>query len=138
MNEPLSFLERARLSWQNLYNKIVKSSISILKFLKKYIIYFAPAIFLLILVFDSYQMDFRALYVAGKSVIYRLDPYLNHVTDYPELFDSANPNPWSRYLYPPFGALIFVPFGFLSYSLAKLVFSLLIGFFFNNSYVLCS
>lgn len=90
-------------------------------------IYFIPGTVLFLIVLDSYQMDFRAFYVGGKSVLYHLDPYLNHVTDYPELFDSGNKQPYSRFRYLPIAALFFMPFAFLSYGKSKMLYSLLIG-----------
>ena len=37
---------------------------------KEYLIYFAPVIVLVYLILESYQIDFRVFYVAGKSVLY--------------------------------------------------------------------
>lgn len=100
------------------------------KTLKEYLIYFAPAILLIYFVLESYQIDFRVFYVAGKSVLYHLDPYLNQVSKFPELYVPINAHDaaTSGFLYPPFAALLFTPLGFLPYAVAKMIFSLIIIF----------
>ncbi|GCL36244.1 hypothetical protein SR1949_13460 [Sphaerospermopsis reniformis] len=97
---------------------------------KEYLIYFAPVFLLVYLVLETYQIDFRVFYVAGKSVLYNLDPYLNHVSQFPELYVPVNAHdaPTSGFLYPPFAALLFAPLGFFSYAIAKMIFSLIIIF----------
>ncbi|QYX33282.1 hypothetical protein [Sphaerospermopsis torques-reginae] len=81
---------------------------------KEYLIYFAPVFLLVYLILETYQIDFRVFYVAGKSVLYNLDPYLNHVSQFPELYVPVNAHdaPTSGFLYPPFAALLFAPLGF--------------------------
>jgi hypothetical protein len=97
---------------------------------KEYLIYFAPIFFLVYLILESYQIDFRVFYVAGKSVLYHLDPYLNHVSQFPELYVPVNAHdaPTSGFLYPPFAALLFAPLGFFPYAIAKMIFNLIIIF----------
>ena len=97
---------------------------------KEYLIYFAPVILLVYLILESYQIDFRVFYVAGKSVLYHLDPYLNQVSKFPELYVPINAHdaPTSGFLYPPFAALIFAPLGLFPYAIAKIIFSLIIIF----------
>ena len=97
---------------------------------KEYLIYFAPIFFLVYLILESYQIDFRVFYVAGKSVLYHLDPYLNHVSQFPELYVPVNAHdaPTSGFLYPPLAALLFAPLGFFSYAVAKIIFNLIIIF----------
>lgn len=81
---------------------------------KEYLIYFAPVIVLVYFVLESYQIDFRVFYVAGKSVLYHLDPYLNQVSKFPDLYVpiNAHNSATSGFLYPPFAALLFAPLGF--------------------------
>jgi hypothetical protein len=100
------------------------------KKVKEYLIYFAPVILLVYLVLESYQIDFRVFYVAGKSVLYHLDPYLNQVSKFPELYVPINAHdaPTSGFIYPPFAALLFAPLGLFSYAIAKMIFSLIIIF----------
>ncbi|HEY9738704.1 MAG TPA: glycosyltransferase family 87 protein [Trichocoleus sp.] len=97
-------------------------------FCKKYAIYFAPVLCLVFLIAESYQADFRPFYVAARSVVLHLNPYLNPVNEFPELFAAGNANdsPASGFRYPPFAALVFAPLGLItSYEVARIVFSLL-------------
>ncbi len=100
------------------------------RFCKEYLIYFFPILFLIYIILESYQIDFRAFYLAGKSVLYHLDPYLNHVSLFPEFYGPVNSNnaPTSGLVYPPFAALIFTPLACFSYPIAKIVFSIFIIF----------
>ncbi len=91
-------------------------------------IYFLPIGFLVYTLLSAYQIDFRAFYVAARSVLLNLDPYLNPVTQFPELYAAINAEDSiaSGFIYPPLAALLFLPLGFLSYGTAKIVFSALI------------
>lgn len=97
-------------------------------FLKQYGMYFLPSIFLIHLVLDAYQIDFRAFYIAGKATLFHLDPYLNHVTQYPEFYVPLNgeATPRSGFLYPPPAAFFFLPLGFFDYTTAKVLFGLVV------------
>jgi hypothetical protein len=97
----------------------------IVRFLQTYSIYLLPSVFIIYLVLESYQIDFRPYYVAGKSVLYGLDPYINHVTQHPEFYTpvNANESPTSGWIYPPFAALLFVPLALFSYSTSKIIYS---------------
>ena len=53
----------------------------IARFLREYFIYLLPSAFIIYLVLESYQIDFRPYYIAGKAILFGLDPYLNHVND---------------------------------------------------------
>lgn len=85
------------------------------------------ALLLLWIAHESYQMDFRAFYVAGKSFLGSLDPYRNHAGRGAEFLDSANGLPGSRFYYPPTSALLFAPLATLPYDVAKQLFSLLLA-----------
>ncbi|BAU13778.1 hypothetical protein LEP3755_43200 [Leptolyngbya sp. NIES-3755] len=100
----------------------------LLKFVQTYFIYLMPSAFIVYLVLESYQIDFRPYYIAGKSVLYGLDPYINHVTQYAELFTPVNANrsATSGFIYLPITALLFVPFSLFSYTTAKIIYSSLI------------
>ena len=91
-------------------------------------IYFLPIGFLVYTLLSAYQIDFRAFYVAARSVLLNLDPYLNPVTQFPELYAAINAEDAiaSGFIYPPLAALLFLPLGFFSYGTAKIVFSALI------------
>jgi Glycosyltransferase family 87 len=91
-------------------------------------IYFLPIGFLVYTLLSAYQIDFRAFYVAARSVLLNVDPYLNPVTQFPELYAAINAENAvaSGFIYPPFAALLFLPLGLLTYPTAKIVFSALI------------
>ncbi len=97
----------------------------IAKFFREYFIYLLPSVFIIYLVLESYQIDFRPYYVAGKAVLYGLDPYINHVNQYPEFYTPLNASdfPGSGFIYPPFAALLFAPLALLRYTTAKIVYS---------------
>jgi len=97
----------------------------ILRFIQAYFIYLMPSAFIIYLVLESYQIDFRPYYIAGKSVLYGLDPYVNHVTQHPEFFTPVNAgeSPASGFIYLPIAALFFAPFSLFSYSTAKIIYS---------------
>ena len=98
------------------------------RFFREYFIYLLPSAFIVYLVLESYQIDFRPYYVAGKAVLYGLDPYINHVNQFPEFYTPVNAatSPGSGFIYPPFAALLFAPFARLSYLDAKVVYSVAI------------
>jgi hypothetical protein len=96
------------------------------RFAGAYLMYFLPVGFLAYLTLESYQIDFRSFYLAGKSVVLGLDPYLNYVGLRPEFYGPMNSEtaPFSGFRYPPLAALAFAPLGALSYPVAKGVFTL--------------
>jgi hypothetical protein len=91
-------------------------------------IYFLPIGFLVYTLLSAYQIDFRAFYVAARSVLLNVDPYLNPVTQFPELYAAVNAENAiaSGFIYPPLAALLFLPLGLFPYATAKIVFSALI------------
>ncbi|KAM3115166.1 glycosyltransferase family 87 protein [Phormidesmis sp. 146-33] len=101
---------------------------SLARFFGEYFIYLLPSAFIIYLVLESYQIDFRPYYIAGKSILFGLDPYLNHVNDHPEFYTPVNANisPGSGFIYPPFASLLFAPFAMLRYANAKLYYSIFI------------
>lgn len=68
---------------------------------------------------QSLQMDFAAYYTAGESVAAGLDPYRNHVTREPPIWDGRCGFRHSRFLYPPLVAVAFTPVAQFSYHTAK-------------------
>jgi Glycosyltransferase family 87 len=101
---------------------------SLTRFFGEYFIYLLPSAFIVYLVLESYQIDFRPYYVAGKAVLFGLDPYLNHVNNYPEFYTpiNANVSPGSGFIYPPFASLLFAPLALLPYVNAKVYYSVAI------------
>lgn len=98
----------------------------IAQFCRHYLVYFLPITFLVYLTLESYQIDFRSFYLAGKSVLQGLDPYLNYVGVRPEFYGPINAEtaPFSGFRYPPLAALLFAPLGWLPYATAKALFTL--------------
>lgn len=97
----------------------------LLRFMQTYFIYLMPSAFIIYLVLESYQIDFRPYFIAGKSVLYGLDPYINHVTQHPEFFTPVNASrsSTSGFIYLPVTALFFAPFALFAYSTAKIIYS---------------
>jgi Glycosyltransferase family 87 len=95
------------------------------RFLRQYLPYLLPSVFIAYLVLESYQMDFRPYYVAGKLLLLGRDPYLNPVTEFPQLYTpiNAEAHPYSGFIYPPFATFLFAPLALLPYASAKLVYS---------------
>ena len=72
-------------------------------FLRSYSLTLLPVIIIGYIVAESYQIDYRAFHVAGKSILLGLDPYLNYVNDRPELYAPINAESfaYSAFRYPP-------------------------------------
>ena len=73
----------------------------------------------------SMQMDFSAFYAAGKAINLGLSPYINYLPVNPSLWDGIARYEHSRFLYPPIIADMFQFFAYLSYAVAKKVWTLL-------------
>ena len=95
------------------------------RFLRVYFVYLMPSVLIAYVVLESYQIDFRPYYIAGKSLLYGLDPYINHVTELPAFYVAVNGEDslGSGFIYPPFASLLFVPFALLSYVNGKTLYS---------------
>lgn len=100
---------------------------SLRRFLGTYGIYGLPVVLLVYLALESFQIDFRAFYLAGRSVLLGLDPYLNHVGTRPEFYAPINAESfaYSAFRYPPLAALLFAPLALVPYEVSKVLFSLL-------------
>ena len=99
-----------------------------LRFGQRYWVYFFPIVFLVYVLLSAYQIDFRAFYVAARSVLLDLDPYLNPVTQHPELYAAINAENAvaSGFIYPPLAALLLLPFGLFDYPTAKILFGIVV------------
>jgi Glycosyltransferase family 87 len=95
------------------------------RFLREYFVYLMPSVLIVYIVLESYQIDFRPYYIAGKSILLGLDPYINHVNQLPAFYVAVNGEDslGSGFIYPPFAALLFVPFAQLSYVAGKTAYS---------------
>lgn len=104
---------------------MLKLKNDIVRFIQTYFIYLLPSVFIIYLVLESYQIDFRPYYIAGKSVLYGLDPYINQVAQHPEFYTpvNANESPTSGWIYPPFASFLFVPIALFPYHTAKIIYS---------------
>ena len=103
----------------------------LIDFGRHYLIYFLPVTFLVYLILETYQIDFRSFYLAGKSVLLGLDPYLNYVGVRPEFYGPVNSetSAFSGFRYPPLAALVFAPWGAMAYQTSKAIFSLVMLIF---------
>lgn len=101
--------------------------LSLRRFLLDYAILLPLLIFCGYIVAESYQVDYRAFYVAGKSVLLGLDPYLNPVGQHPELYVALNAEaePFSAFRYPPLAAWCFVPLALMPYTVSRFVFAVI-------------
>jgi hypothetical protein len=101
------------------------SDLTFPRFLRQYLPYLLPSVLLAYVVLESYQMDFRPYYVAGKLLLLGRDPYLNAVTEFPALYVPGNADALSHsgFVYPPFATFLFVPLALLPYATAKLLYS---------------
>lgn len=89
-----------------------------------YLICLAPLPLLAYIGLESYGIDYRAFYLAGKAVAHGLDPYINYVTLSSQFYGPVNAELafYSGWKYPPLAAYLFVPFGLLPYEISKSLF----------------
>jgi hypothetical protein len=106
--------------------RLVKGRGALVRFLRDYGIYGLPLVFLAYLALESFQIDFRAFFLAGRAVLTGLDPYLNHVGVRPEFYApiNAEDSAFSAFRYPPLAALVFAPLALLPYGISRLLFTL--------------
>jgi Glycosyltransferase family 87 len=97
-------------------------------FLRSYSLTLLPVIVICYVVAESYQIDYRAFHIAGKSILLGIDPYLNYVNDRPELYAPLNAESaaYSAFRYPPLAAFIFAPFALFNYEISRSLFSIFI------------
>ncbi len=90
-----------------------------------YIISLCPIFLILYISNETYAIDYRAFYLAGKSVIYNLNPYINHVGIDNDFYGPINSelSKFSGWKYPPIASYIFVPLAKLPYELSKNIFN---------------
>ena len=92
-----------------------------------YILSLCPIFLIFYISNETYAIDFRAFYLAGKSVLYNLNPYLNHVAIDNDFYGPINSElfKFSGWKYPPLASYLFVPFAKLPYELSKNIFNLI-------------
>tara|TARA_Y100001968_G_scaffold314773_1_gene340558 strand:- start:1087 stop:2259 length:1173 start_codon:yes stop_codon:yes gene_type:complete len=93
----------------------------------KYIISLSPIFLIFYISNETYAIDFRAFYLAGKSVLNNLNPYLNHISLNIDFYGPVNSelSKFSGWKYPPLASYLFAPFATLPYELSKNLFNFL-------------
>ena len=93
----------------------------------KYIIVLSPIFLIFYISNETYAIDYRAFYLAGKSVLNNLNPYLNHVSLNSDFYGPINSElfKYSGWKYPPLASYIFAPLASLPYELSKNIFNLI-------------
>ena len=93
----------------------------------KYIIALSPIFLIFYISNETYAIDYRAFYLAGKSVLNNLNPYLNHISLSSDFYGPINSelSKFSGWKYPPLASYIFAPLSTLPYELSKNIFNLI-------------
>ena len=93
----------------------------------KYIIALSPIFLIFYISNETYAIDYRAFYLAGKSVLNNLNPYLNHISLNFDFYGPVNSelSKYSGWKYPPLASYIFAPLASLPYELSKNIFNLI-------------
>ena len=93
----------------------------------KYIIALSPIFLVFYISNETYAIDYRAFYLAGKSVLNNLNPYLNHISLSSDFYGPINSelSKFSGWKYPPLASYIFTPLATLPYELSKNIFNLI-------------
>ncbi len=93
----------------------------------KYIITLSPIFLIFYISNETYAIDYRAFYLAGKSVLNNLNPYLNHISLSSDFYGPINSelSKFSGWKYPPLASYIFTPLATLPYELSKNIFNLI-------------
>ncbi len=83
------------------------------------------SIHLLYMSIDSYQMDYRAAFVAGRAFFDGLNPMVNNFIHGVLYVDNNSPYMPSRFVYPPHALFLYLPFCLTkSYFVSKLCFAI--------------
>ena len=93
----------------------------------KYIIALCPIFLIFYISNETYAIDYRAFYLAGKSVLNNLNPYLNHISLSSDFYGPINSelSKFSGWKYPPLASYVFAPLASLPYELSKNIFNLI-------------
>ena len=91
----------------------------------KYIISLSPIFLIFYISNETYAIDYRAFYIAGKSVLNNLNPYLNHIALNSDFYGPVNSelSKFSGWKYPPIASYLFAPLATLPYELSKNLFN---------------
>ena len=93
----------------------------------KFIIALCPIFLIFYISNETYAIDYRAFYLAGKSVLNNLNPYLNHISLSSDYYGPINAelSKFSGWKYPPLASYIFTPLASLPYEISKNIFNLI-------------
>ena len=93
----------------------------------KYIMALSPIFLIFYISNETYAIDYRAFYLAGKSVLNNLNPYLNHISLSSDYYGPINAelSKFSGWKYPPLASYIFTPLASLPYEISKNIFNLI-------------
>ncbi len=93
----------------------------------KYIICISPIFLIFYISNETYAIDYRAFYLAGKSVLNNLNPYLNHISFSTDYYGPINSelSKFSGWKYPPLASFLFTPLATLPYEFSKNLFNLI-------------
>ena len=91
----------------------------------KYILALSPIFLIFYISNETYAIDYRAFYLAGKSVLNNLNPYLNHISLSSDYYGPINSelSKFSGWKYPPLASYIFTPLASLPYEISKNIFN---------------
>tara|TARA_B100000989_G_scaffold296918_1_gene281223 strand:- start:246 stop:1418 length:1173 start_codon:yes stop_codon:yes gene_type:complete len=93
----------------------------------KYIIALSPIFLIFYISNETYAIDYRAFYLAGKSALNNLNPYLNHLSISSDFYGPINSelSKYSGWKYPPLATYIFTPLASVPYEISKNIFNLI-------------
>ena len=91
----------------------------------EYLICLSPLVLLIYISNETYAIDYRSFYLAGKSFLLGLNPYLNYVNIDSNLYGPINSelSYYSGWKYPPISTYLFAPLAFLKYEISKNLFN---------------
>ena len=94
---------------------------------EKYILALSPIFLLFYISNETYAIDYRAFYLAGKSVLNNLNPYINHISLNVDFYGPVNSElfKFSGWKYPPLASYLFAPLALLPYEFSKNLFNLI-------------
>ena len=91
----------------------------------KYVICLSPIFLIFYISNETYAVDYRSFYLAGKSVLNALNPYLNHISLNTDFYGPVNSelSKFSGWKYPPLASFLFSPLAMIPYELSKNIFN---------------
>ena len=91
----------------------------------KYVICLSPIFLIFYISNETYAIDYRSFYLAGKSVLNALNPYLNHISLNTDFYGPINSelSKFSGWKYPPLASFLFSPLAMIPYELSKNIFN---------------